>query len=158
MPAKKSTKETVAKEQPSSNEEILKRLATIENKIWMKINEDRKRTNSMPDNIMRVQIILIIVTAVTSTTLFKLRDYRDNHIDLMNHVYSMSANVWDILQAQHRIENDLAEIRMQQIKTNTTEYVNCEEINKWKQVICDTKTKDNCHTNWNWDLICNQSE
>ena len=158
MPAKKSIETTKAKEQPSSNEEILKRLATIENKIWMKINEDRKRTNSMPDDIMWLQILLIIVIVIVWTTLTKLRDYRDNHIDLMNHIYSMSANVWDALQAQHRIENDLAEIRMQQIKTNTTEYINCEEINKWKQVICDTKTKDNCHTNRNWDLICNQSE
>jgi len=158
MPAKKTTEATEVKQQSSSNEEIIKRLSTIENKIGMKINEDRKRTNSMPDDIMRVQIILIIVTIVTSATLFKLRDYKNNYIDLMNHVYSMSANVWDALQAQHRIENDLAEIRMQQIKTSTTEYVNCEEINKWKQVICDTKIKDNCHTNRNWDLICNQSE
>lgn len=158
MPAKKTTEATEVKQQSSSNEEIIKRLSTIENKIGMKINEDRKRTNSMPDKIMRIQLILIIVMAVTSATLFKLRDYKNNYIDLMNHVYSMSANVWDTLQAQHRIENDLAEIRMQQIKTSTTEYVNCEEINKWKQVICDTKTKDNCYTDWNWDLICNQSE
>lgn len=158
MPAKKTIEATEVKQQSSSNEEIIKRLSTIENKIGMKINEDRKRTNSMPDDIMRVQIILIIVTIVTSATLFKLRDYKNNYIDLMNHVYSMNANIWDTLQAQHRIENDLAEIRMQQIKTSTTEYVNCEEINKWKQVICDTKTKDNCYKNWNWDLICNQSE
>lgn len=158
MPAKKTTETIEAKEQLSNNEKILKRLDTIENKIWMKINEDRKRTNTMPDNIMWIQVILIIVTIVTSATLFKLRDYKNNYIDLMNHVYSMSANVWDTLQAQHRIENDLAEIRMQQIKTSTTEYVNCEEINKWKQVICDTKTKDNCYTNRNWDLICNQTE
>ena len=158
MPAKKTTEATEVKQQSSSNEEIIKRLSTIENKIWMKINEDRKRTNSMPDNIMWIQVILIIVTTVTSATLYKLRDYKNNYIDLMNNVYSMNANVWDTLQAQHRIENDLAEIRMQQIKTSTTEYVNCEEINKWKQVICDTKTKDNCYTNRNWDLICNQSE
>ena len=158
MPAKKSTETTKVKEQPSSNEEILKRLATIENKIWMKINEDRKKTNSMPDDIMWLQILLIIVIVIAWTTLAKLRDYRDNHIDLMNHVYSMSANIWDALQAQHRIENDLTEIRIQQIKTITTEYINCEEIKDWTQVICDTKTKDNCHKNRNWDLICNQSE
>lgn len=158
MPAKKTTEATEVKQQSSSNEEIIKRLSTIENKIGMKINEDRKRTNSMPEDIMWLQILLIVVIIATWATLFKLRDYRDNHIDLMNHVYSMSANVWDTLQAQHRIENDLAEIRMQQIKTSTTEYVNCEEINKWKQVICDTKIKDNCHTDRNWDLICNQSK
>lgn len=155
MPAKKATKETAEKEIKVNNtEEILKRLATIENKLWAKINEDRKRMNTMPNDLSRVKGFIIILIWISLTLLFKLWNYKTEYIDLMNQVSIGNANIWDILNKQYQQSNDLAEIRMQQIKTSTTEYVNCEEIKDWTQVVCEVKQKDNCFRDKFYNLIC----
>lgn len=155
MPAKKATKETAEKEiKVNDTEEILKRLATIENKLWAKINEDRKRMNAMPNDLSRVKGFIIILIWISLTLLFKLWNYKTEYIDLMNQVSIGNANIWDILNKQYQQSNDLAEIRMQQIKTSTTEYVNCEEIKDWTQVVCEVKQKDNCFRDKFYNLIC----